>query len=206
MRSTLVAFSVSLLSVLACPAQEQQQPASPPTPAKPGGTGLEDAGPLGSGKSKGPPPVGLTAPLRTDVKSDEPPRVVRVNVTNQPWDFSRPWGKRAPYSRRAVGAVLTGKRILVSAELVANANYVELEMPDGGGRTPASIEALDYECNLAVLRGDDEKFLDSFKPFELTDSKVGDSVSIWQLESTGVVLATAGPLTTVEVSPYPVDQ
>jgi hypothetical protein len=65
---------------------------------------------------------------------------------------------------------------------------------------------VDYECNLAVLRGDDDKFLDSFKPFELTDAKVGDTLNIWQLENTGVVLATAGPLTTVEVSRYPVDE
>ena len=51
------------------------------------------------------------------VKPDAPLSVVRVNVTNQPWDFGRPWGKRPPFSRRAIGTVLTGNRVLVTAEL-----------------------------------------------------------------------------------------
>jgi len=145
-----------------------------------------------------PPPI-------PKVKADEPPRVIRVNVTNQGWDFLRPWGKRAPFTRRAIGPVLPGGRVLVSGELVANANYVELELPDGSGKTPATIEAVDYECNLAILRGDDPKFLDGFAPFDFTEAKVGDTIGVWQLENTGVVLSTSGPLTTVEVSRYPID-
>src|SRR5436190_23531604 len=74
------------------------------------------------------------------VRTDEPPRIIRVNVTNQGWDFFRPWGKRPPFSRRAIGAVLPGNRVLVTAELVGNANYIELEMPEGGGKTPATVE------------------------------------------------------------------
>jgi S1-C subfamily serine protease len=140
-----------------------------------------------------------------DVKADEPARAVRVNVTNQNWDFFRPWGKRPPFSRRAIGAVLSGGRVLVTAELVANANYIEFELPEGGSKTPAQVETVDYECNLAVLRGDDPKFLNAFKPFELTEAKVGDTLQIWQLENTGVVLSTPAPLTTVEVSRYPID-
>jgi S1-C subfamily serine protease len=139
------------------------------------------------------------------VRADEPPRIIRVNVTNQGWDFFRPWGKRPPFSRRAIGAVLPGNRVLVTAEMVANANYIELEMPEGGSKTPASVEAVDYECNLALLKGEDEKFLSGFKPFEIGEAKAGDTVNVWQLESTGVVLSTPGPLTTVEVSRYPND-
>jgi S1-C subfamily serine protease len=146
-------------------------------------------------------PVAIPA----EVKAEETPRVVRVNVTTQNWDFLRPWGKRQPFTRRAVGAVLSGKRVLVSAELVGNANYIEFEMPEGGRKTPATIEVVDYESNLAVLKGDDEKFLNSFRPFELGEAKVADTLDIWQLENTGVVLVTSGPLTTVEVSHYPTD-
>jgi len=139
------------------------------------------------------------------VKAEDAPRVVRVNVTNQAWDFSRPWGKRAPFTRRAVGAILPGKRVLVSAELVANANYLELESAEGANRTPASIIAVDYECNLALLKGDDDEFLTSFKPLEFTEAKVGETLNIWQLETTGVVLSTQGPMTTAEVSRYAAD-
>lgn len=139
------------------------------------------------------------------VKPDESRHVMRVNVTNQNWDFMRPWGKRPPFSRRAVGPVLAGGRVLVTAELVANATYIEFELPDGSDKTVAQIEAVDYECNLAVLRCDNVKFLSGAQAVEFTEAKVGDTLNIWQLENTGVVLSTSGPLTTVEVTRYPTD-
>ena len=131
--------------------------------------------------------------------------VVRVNVTNQAYDFFRPWGKDAPYTRRGLGAVLPDNRVLVTAELVANANYVEFEKAESGERTSASVEVADYEANLAILRPDSETFLEGLKPLELTDSSVGDSALVQQVESTGAILATPALLTTVEVDNYPLD-
>lgn len=84
--------------------------------------------------------------------------VVRVNVTNQPWDFLHPWNKRAPFTRRALGAVLPGGRVLVTAELVANANYLELERAESGEKAAATVELVDYEANLALIKPQDENF------------------------------------------------
>lgn len=133
------------------------------------------------------------------------PPVVRVNVTNQTWDFIRPWSKRAPSTRRALGAVLAGNRVLVTAELVANANYIELEKAESGEKVAASVEQVDYEANLALIKTPDEKFLAGIKPLELTDASVGDSIAIWQLENTGALLSTNAIVTTVEASRYPID-
>jgi S1-C subfamily serine protease len=140
-----------------------------------------------------------------EVQTDAVLSVIRVNVTNQPWDFGRPWGKRAPYSRRAIGAVLPDNRVLVTAELVANANYVEFETADGRLKAPASVAAVDYESNLALLKADDPAFLKAVKPLEIAAAKVGDLLSVWQLESNGNLLVTKGALTTAEVSRYPLD-
>ena len=131
--------------------------------------------------------------------------VIRVNVTNQPWDFTRPWGKRPPYSRRAVGTVLAGGRVLVTAELVANANYVEFETPEGGQKVPATVDVVDYEANLALLKTDDLDFLKPIKPLEVAPAAVGDSLAVWQLEATGNLLVTKANMTTAEVTRYPVD-
>lgn len=131
--------------------------------------------------------------------------IVRVNVTTQSWDFLRPWGKRQPFTRRAVGAVLPGQRVLVAGELVANATYLEFEAADGGRKIPASIEAVDYEANLALLKADEGDFLKDLPALELTESGIGDQLSIWQLENNGRLLVTNGPMTTAEISPYPVD-
>jgi hypothetical protein len=140
-----------------------------------------------------------------EVKPEPPLSVVRVNVTNQPWDFGRPWGKRPPFSRRAIGTVLTGGRVLVTAELVGNANYVELETAEGGQKVPATVAVVDYEANLALLKTDDEAFLKALQPLEITPAQTGDLLSVWQLESNGALLVTKGPMTTAEVTRYPID-
>jgi S1-C subfamily serine protease len=132
--------------------------------------------------------------------------VVRVHVTNQPYDFFHPWTKRAPFSRRALGVVLAGNRVLVTAEMVANLTYLELEKAESGEKVTAEVAVVDYEANLALLKPADEKFLEGIKPLTLTDAHVGDRVSVWQLESTGAVLITSALITTIDVARYPVEE
>ncbi|PYK11031.1 MAG: hypothetical protein DME65_08270 [Verrucomicrobia bacterium] len=64
--------------------------------------------------------------------------LVRVNVTGQSYDYFRPWQKKAPVSKRALGAVLSKGRVLVTADLVTNQNYVELERAESGEKTAAN--------------------------------------------------------------------
>src|SRR3982074_691491 len=71
--------------------------------------------------------------------------LVRVNVTGQPYDYFRPWQKKAPFSKRALGAVLPKGRVLVTADLVANQNYVELEGAGTGGKIGATVHAAHTE-------------------------------------------------------------
>ena len=134
----------------------------------------------------------------------KPVSVVRVNVTDQPFDFIHPWSKKAPSTHRALGAVLPGNRVLVTAELVADATYAEFEKAESGEKTPATVETVDYEANLAILKPVDENFLKGIKPLELKGVKVGDTVTVWQLENTGTLLSTSALVTTAEVSHYPI--
>ena len=81
--------------------------------------------------------------------------LVRVNSTNQAFDFFRPWTKKAPFLRRGLGVILQGGQILVTAELVANRTYVELEKAGSAEKSPAETIVIDYDCNLALLRPTD---------------------------------------------------
>lgn len=140
------------------------------------------------------------------VDGGRPLAVVRVNATTQAYDFFRPWGKKPPVSRRALGAVLSGNRVLVAAELVANQNYVELEKAASGEKVAANVAAVDYEANLAVLTPANPKFLDGLGQLNLAGPvKTGDRVDIWQLESSGTLVATEGLVTTTEVGRYVLD-
>jgi hypothetical protein len=144
-------------------------------------------------------------PLETVVKPKEI-SLVRVNVTGQPYDFVRPWQKKAPFSKRALGAVLPGSRVLVTADLVANQNYVELERAESGDKTAANVVVVDYESNLALLEPADKKFLDGLTPLQLAlDTVVGDRLAALQLESTGALVLTEGLVTTIQMTRYPAD-
>ncbi len=132
--------------------------------------------------------------------------LVRVNVTGQPYDYTRPWQKRAPFSKRALGAVLSKGRVLVTADLVANQNYVELERAETGEKTAAEVVVVDYEANLALVRPTDEKFLNGLAPLQLAlDTVVGDHLAALQLEPTGALVVTEGLVTTIQMTRYPAD-
>src|SRR3982074_2216454 len=107
--------------------------------------------------------------------------LVRVNVTGQPYDYFRPWQKKAPFSKRALGAVLPQGRVLVTADLVANQNYVELERAESGEKTAANVVVVDYEANLALLEPTEKKFLAGPTPLDVgVDTVVGDRLAAWQ--------------------------
>lgn len=95
-----------------------------------------------------------SAPAVDDASTQESASqsLLRVNSTNQVYDFFRPWIKKPPFSRRGIGALIDGGRILVTAELVANSTFIELEKPATAEKSTATVERVDYDCNLAVLR------------------------------------------------------
>ena len=155
----------------------------------------------GFAKKEAPSP----APANKDVKQ-KLLSLVRVNVTGQPYDYFRPWQKKAPISKRALGAVLSKGRVLVTADLVSNQNYVELERAESGEKTAANVAVIDNEANLALLEPTDKKFLDGISPLDIaSDTVVGDRIAAWQLEPTGALVATEGLVTTIQMTKYPTD-
>lgn len=155
---------------------------------------------LGAEPKKAPPPGPETVVKPKELS------LVRVNVTGQAYDYVRPWQKRAPFSKRALGAVLPQDRVLVTADLVANQNYVELEKAESGEKTAANVVVVDYEANLALLEPSEKKFLNGLTPLQLAlDTVVGDRLSAWQLEPTGALVGTEGLVTTIQMTRYPTD-
>ncbi|MGD1978434.1 MAG: PDZ domain-containing protein [Akkermansiaceae bacterium] len=122
--------------------------------------------------------------------------LVRINSTIQSYSASQPWEKSPPRSRRGLGTLLGGQKILTTAAMAADAIYLELESADGTQNTPAKVAAIDYEANLALLvPANDPGFLTSLTATELAPSpKPGDALTILQLESNGDPLATTGTI------------
>lgn len=132
--------------------------------------------------------------------------ILRVNSTNQAYDFFRPWTKKAPFARRGLGTLIDGGRILVTAELVANNTFIELEKAATAEKSSATVERVDYECNLAILRPTDPAFIAEMKPMALDRAvHVGDRATVLQLEANGEIAQTLGTVTSISVGGYPLD-
>ncbi len=145
----------------------------------------------------------LAPPAQEVVVSGALNSVVRVNVTRQGYNFYQPWQKMTPNSRRGLGAVIDGKRVLVTGEMVANATYIELEKADSGAKATAQVVAVDYEANIALLEatGEHSEFLNDMDPLQLdTDVKPGDSIDVWQVEDNGTPVSTSVNVIKVETN------
>ena len=132
--------------------------------------------------------------------------LLRVQSNNQAFDFFQPWSKKSPINRRGIGVLVENGRVLVTAELVANSTFIELEHPVTGEKSAATLERVDYEVNLAVLRADKPEFLKQSSPLPLNGpARVGDLADAVQFEPNGGLALTQARLTSIATAPYPVD-
>jgi len=139
-------------------------------------------------KKRAPAAEGSAAPQQV-VQSNS---LVRVNATSQPYSLHLPWQKESPSGRRGLGVVLAGNRVLVTAQMVADATYIELELPDKGQKIPAKVVAVDYEANLALLESTSDKqktFFAGLKPMAVdVSTRIGDNVDILQTGRVGELI------------------
>ncbi len=127
--------------------------------------------------------------------------VIRVNSTLQSYNPSQPWEKISPRSRRGLGALLSGNRVLTTAQMVADHIYLELESADASQTVPAKVIAVDYDANLALLAPIGEAgFIGEMAPAALGESaKPDDTLEIVQLENNGTPLTTDGIIRSMEL-------
>ncbi len=131
--------------------------------------------------------------------------VVKVTSTVQPYQFRHPWAKIAPFTRSGLGVILADGNVIVTANLLANHTYVEIENPQTGARSPVKVVRIDYDYNLALLHPE-SLFENPAAPAELDlTAKLGSNVYVLQLESNGQLNATEASLTSAAVTLYPTE-
>jgi S1-C subfamily serine protease len=133
--------------------------------------------------------------------------LLKVNVTYQSYSPHIPWQKDPAGSRRGLGVVLANNEILVTAQMVADATYIELELPESGQKLTAAVKAVDYEANLALLtsasKDRENGFFDELKPIELdTSARIADSLSVWQIGPVGDLIVTPLRISKVTTAQY----
>jgi S1-C subfamily serine protease len=131
--------------------------------------------------------------------------LVKVNVTNQGWNYRIPWQKTSPGQRRGLGVLMEKNQILVTAQLVADATYIELEQAGTGQKLAAKVKAVDYEANLALLEPAQavDGFFSGLKAMTVeTGSHIGDALQVWQLDPRGELVRSEVDLSKINTSRY----
>jgi len=108
--------------------------------------------------------------------------VVKVMTVSDAPDYEQPWQTEGPDTSTGSGVIVDtarGPRILTNAHCVQDHVYVEVRRYGKSKKLPAAVEALGHECDLALLRVDDETFFHSTQPIpigELPD--LSDQVAV----------------------------
>jgi len=160
-----------LLALLALSSVQAQTPAAPKFPLRPA-----------------PAPTQSQPVIQTSA-------LLKVNVTYQSHSLRIPWQKEGAGGRRGLGVVLEGNRILVTGQMVADATYIELELPESGQKIPAKVIAVDYEANLALLAPNsparEATFFAGLRPMQVdTSTRIGDTLVVWQTGRVGELIVT----------------
>lgn len=195
----------SFLSLLLLTGLALAQDNAPRPPVAPPTNGGEVTGePADPSAPPAPAPKPAEAPA--DPTKPAPARsMLRVNITSQGWNPNLPWQKARPGTRRGLGALLSGNRVLVTAELAQDAQYLELEIAATGRKLTAKVEALDYEVNLATIVPAEEPgdFFTGMVPLELdTTVKPPATLDVWQFENNGAPVASEIRLSRVDLGSY----
>jgi S1-C subfamily serine protease len=133
--------------------------------------------------------------------------LLKVNVTYQMHNLQIPWQKESAGGRRGLGVVLPKNRVLVTAQMVADSTYIELELPESGQKLAAKVEAVDYEANLALIAPNspakEKDFFAGLTGVQVdTTARIGDTLSVWQTGRVGDLIVTPMRISKVMTQGY----
>ncbi|MEZ7957718.1 MAG: PDZ domain-containing protein [Rubritalea sp.] len=129
--------------------------------------------------------------------------LLRISSTSQEYNISQPWEKKPTRTRQGIGVLVGKNQIITTAEMGANATYIEIETVDSATSMPAKTIAIDYEANLALISVTDpahQELIAKMLPMEISPSpKLDDNVQVYQVEDNGKLLVTNGVIRGADV-------
>ncbi|KFK31613.1 hypothetical protein AALP_AA6G135800 [Arabis alpina] len=130
--------------------------------------------------------------------------VVKVFTASSKPSIVHPWQNWLQYESTGSGFVISGRKILTNAHVVADHTFVQVRKHGSPTKYKAKVGAIGHECDLAILEIDSETFWEGMNPLEFGDIPCldeavtvvgyphgGDSVSI-----------TKGAVSRVEFTEY----
>ena len=129
---------------------------------------------------------------------------VRIYATYSKFYYEEPWQLQSQRKRSSSGCIISGNRILTSAHAVADQKFIQVRKAGDAKRYIAKLEAVAHECDLAILRVNDDSFFAGIEAVEIGSLVyIGDKVVVYGFPTGGVELCiTEGVVSRVEHREY----
>ncbi|WP_243748836.1 S1C family serine protease [Pseudomaricurvus alcaniphilus] len=130
--------------------------------------------------------------------------VVKIHTTSTPPDYFTPWRLLNASQGSGSGAVISGKRILTNAHVVADATYIQAQKHGDPKKYLARVAFVSHEADLAILEVEEASFFDGLRPLAIGKLPAPlQEVSVFGYPFGGTTLSiTRGVLSRVEHQYY----
>lgn len=108
------------------------------------------------------------AQLAEDIRDIES-SIIKIYTTSAAPDYFTPWRLMNPSQSSGSGAVISGRRILTNAHVVADASYVQVQKHNDPERYLGRVQFVSHASDLALIVVEDEDFFDDTPPLEIGD-------------------------------------
>lgn len=114
---------------------------------------------------------GMSAMAQDDRQTGNDPlnAVVKLEVVSSSPDFVYPW-KVNTQAADGSGVVIGDGRILTCAHCVANATHIRIRKQNEDSMYQGKVEFIDHDCDLALVKIDEPKFMKEVTPMELGET------------------------------------
>ncbi len=130
--------------------------------------------------------------------------IVKIYTVYTEYDYDMPWQLMRQGRLSGSGCIIDGRRILTNAHVVANQTFIQVKRAGEAKKYTAKVETVSHECDLAVLRVDDDALFSGIQPLELGDlPRMGDKVAVYGFPTGGDELCiTEGVVSRMEYQHY----
>jgi S1-C subfamily serine protease len=130
--------------------------------------------------------------------------VVKIYTVSNEYNYYEPWQKSGSSGSSGSGCIISGKRILTNAHVVANETFIQVRKAGEAKKYTAEVEAVAHECDLAILKVSDDSFFSGVKPIDIGSLvNIQDKVAVYGFPEGGDKLSiTEGVVSRVEHHKY----
>ncbi len=143
-------------------------------------------------------------PATASAKTEPEQSVIHIMCFSQEPDWDAPWRFSAVQRGSGSGFVIHGKRIMTNAHVVSWDRQILVQRYQDPRPYLATVEFIAHDCDLAILKVEDEQFFEGLEPLEFGElPKVRSTVVTYGYPAGGQQISyTRGVVSRVDINSY----